>query len=70
MLRLRLNFWHGEFLQKMFVDLEIPRSQEIGIRSMLPGGLGPLLMAPTVLVIALVASVQLELGIVTSSFCH
>eukprot|EP00438_Fugacium_kawagutii_P023257 Skav204761 [mRNA] locus=scaffold1013:291684:294645:+ [translate_table: standard] len=32
--------------------------------------LGPLLMAPTVLVIALVAAVQLELGIVTSSFCE
>lgn len=32
--------------------------------------LGPLLMAPTVLVITVAAAVQLELGIVTSSFCE
>lgn len=32
--------------------------------------LGPLLMAPTVLVITLAAAVQLEIGVVTSSFCE
>eukprot|EP00435_Cladocopium_sp_Y103_P037822 s1424_g10.t1 len=33
------------------------------------GSFGPLLMAPTVLVIAVAAAVQLEIGVVTSSFC-
>lgn len=39
------------------------------ISDVLRGSLGPLLMAPTVLVITVAAAVQLEIGVVTSSFC-
>ena len=43
---------------------------QIDLIAVTQGSFAPLLMAPTVLVIAVAAAVQLEIGVVTSSFCQ